>query len=56
MVADAARVAPGSCVLDVACGTGPLTLAVADRVAQSGSVVGLDGWFIKNLHEKPNQC
>lgn len=37
-----ARVAPGDRVLDVACGTGALTRAVADIVGPSGSVAGLD--------------
>jgi SAM-dependent methyltransferase len=42
VVAEAASVGPGDRVLDVACGTGALTLAVADRVGPEGSVVGLD--------------
>ena len=42
IVADAAGVSRGQRVLDVACGTGALTLAVADRVGPDGSVVGLD--------------
>lgn len=42
VVADAALVKPGACVLDIACGTGALTLAVVDRVGPSGFVVGLD--------------
>lgn len=42
VVAAAAGVKPGDRVLDVACGTGVLTLAVAERVGQSGSAVGLD--------------
>jgi 2-polyprenyl-3-methyl-5-hydroxy-6-metoxy-1,4-benzoquinol methylase len=42
VVAEAAGVGPGERVLDVACGTGALTLAVADRVGPAGSVVGLD--------------
>jgi SAM-dependent methyltransferase len=37
----AARLGPGDAVLDVGCGTGASTLAVADRVAE-GSVVGVD--------------
>lgn len=41
-VADAARIQPGHCVVDVACGTGVLARAVADRVGPGGSVVGLD--------------
>jgi ubiquinone/menaquinone biosynthesis C-methylase UbiE len=42
VVADAAGVKAGDHVLDVACGTGALTLAVAERVKPGGSVVGLD--------------
>jgi ubiquinone/menaquinone biosynthesis C-methylase UbiE len=42
VVADLANVKPGDRALDVACGTGALTLALADRVGPSGSVVGLD--------------
>jgi len=41
-VADAARIAPGQRVLDVACGTGVLAREVAARVGPSGSVVGVD--------------
>ncbi|NTU80884.1 MAG: class I SAM-dependent methyltransferase [Chloroflexales bacterium] len=42
VVADAAGIGPGQQVLDVACGTGVLACAVAERVGQSGAVVGLD--------------
>src|SRR5688500_11982173 len=42
IVAAAAGVKAGDRVLDVACGTGALTLAVDDRVGPGGSVVGLD--------------
>jgi ubiquinone/menaquinone biosynthesis C-methylase UbiE len=42
VVTAAARIGPGDRVLDVACGTGALTLAVAERVGSKGSVVGLD--------------
>lgn len=41
-VADAAGIQPGQRVLDVACGTGVLARAVADRTGPGGSVVGLD--------------
>jgi ubiquinone/menaquinone biosynthesis C-methylase UbiE len=41
-VADAAGIQAGQQVLDVACGTGALTCAVADRIVSGGSVVGLD--------------
>jgi ubiquinone/menaquinone biosynthesis C-methylase UbiE len=42
VVAAAADLKPGDHALDVACGTGALTLAVAARVGREGSVVGLD--------------
>lgn len=42
VVAEAAKVQPGQTVIDVACGTGALTLAVADRVGPRGRVTGLD--------------
>lgn len=42
IVADAARIAPGQRVLDVACGTGVLAREVAARTGPAGSVVGLD--------------
>lgn len=41
-LADAADVKSGDRVLDIACGTGTLARTVAERVGQSGSVVGLD--------------
>lgn len=41
-VLDAAEVADGDRVLDVACGTGVLARAALERVGPSGSVVGLD--------------
>ena len=42
VVADAAGVKPGDRVIDVACGTGALTLAAAERAGSGGAVVGLD--------------
>ncbi len=42
VVAVAAGIRPGDRVLDVACGTGALTLAVAECVGKEGSVVGID--------------
>ncbi|WEX78942.1 class I SAM-dependent methyltransferase [Sinorhizobium numidicum] len=42
VVAAEAEVREGERVLDVACGTGALTIAVADIVGPTGSVVGLD--------------
>ncbi len=40
--AELAGVGPGDRALDVACGTGDLALALADRVAPGGEVVGCD--------------
>jgi len=42
VLCDAANIAPGQRVLDVACGTGALTVAVAGRVSPGGAVLGLD--------------
>ncbi|PSH68340.1 methyltransferase type 11 [Phyllobacterium brassicacearum] len=42
IVLDAARVVPGNTILDVACGTGVLALAAAERVGPSGAVAALD--------------
>lgn len=39
---DRAEVGPGNSVLDVCCGTGDLSLELAERVAPDGSVVGCD--------------
>ncbi len=39
---DAARVAKGDAVIDVGCGCGDTSLALADRVGATGRVVGLD--------------
>lgn len=41
-VVEAAQIEAGQSVLDVACGTGVLTLAAAESVGPDGSVVGLD--------------
>jgi SAM-dependent methyltransferase len=42
ILVDAARVQPGEHVLDVACGTGVVARLAAERVGDSGWVVGLD--------------
>jgi ubiquinone/menaquinone biosynthesis C-methylase UbiE len=42
VVMDAAAIERDQCVLDVACGTGVLACATAERVGSGGSVVGLD--------------
>ncbi|MGG1399504.1 demethylmenaquinone methyltransferase [Bacillus salipaludis] len=51
------KVKPGSKALDVCCGTGDWTIALAEAVGPSGEVVGLD--FSKNMlkvgQEKVNQ-
>jgi len=41
-VIEAARIKSGQRVVDVACGTGVLALAVADRVGPQGSTIGFD--------------
>ena len=42
VLCDATNMGPGQRVLDVACGTGALTVAVADCVEAGGAVLGLD--------------
>lgn len=42
VLCNAANITSGHRVLDVACGTGALTTAVADRVSPGGAVLGLD--------------
>ena len=42
VIADMAGIGPGHCVLDVACGTGVLACAAAERVGAGGAVTGLD--------------
>jgi SAM-dependent methyltransferase len=42
VLCEAASIASGQRVLDVACGTGALTVAVADRVSPGGAALGLD--------------
>ena len=42
VLCDAASIMSGQHVLDVACGTGALTEAVAERVSPGGTVLGLD--------------
>jgi len=42
VVCDAAAILPGQRVLDVACGTGVLSLAAQERVGAAGAVAGLD--------------
>lgn len=42
LMAGLARVTPGQRVLDVACGTGALTRAVAERVQPDGAAIGVD--------------
>jgi SAM-dependent methyltransferase len=39
---DSAALAPGECVLDLACGTGLVTLPAARAVGTSGQVIGID--------------
>ena len=42
LLVDAARLAEGECVLDVACGTGVVARAAAKRAGSAGRVVGVD--------------
>jgi len=42
ILVDAVALQPGDRVLDVACGTGAVTRVVADRLAGTGRIVGLD--------------
>ena len=42
LLVDAARLAPGERVLDVACGTGVVARVAAERVGAAGHVVGID--------------
>ena len=42
IIAEVAAIEPGQRVLDVACGTGVLSCAAAERVGIGGTVVGLD--------------
>ena len=41
-VVEAAQLVNGQRVIDVACGTGALTLVVSDQIGPEGSVVGVD--------------
>jgi demethylmenaquinone methyltransferase / 2-methoxy-6-polyprenyl-1,4-benzoquinol methylase len=42
LAADEARVGLGASVIDVCCGTGELSLALAERVGPAGEVIGVD--------------
>lgn len=42
VLCEAAHIGPGQRLLDVACGTGALTVAAAGRVSPGGAVLGLD--------------
>lgn len=53
---DLASLAPGEHVLDLACGTGLVTLAAADRVGAHGTVVGTDlsGQMVELARQRAN--
>ncbi len=51
-----AGVGPGTKMLDVACGTGLVTLAAQDLVADRGSVIGLDASFGMLSEAKARGC
>jgi len=42
LVVEAAQIQKGHRVIDVACGTGALTITVSNKVGSDGSVVGID--------------
>jgi ubiquinone/menaquinone biosynthesis C-methylase UbiE len=42
LLLEAANIQPGERILDIGCGSGTTTLAVAERVGPSGSVLGVD--------------
>ena len=42
LLVDAARLAPGERVLDIACGTGIVARTAAERLGPSGHVIGID--------------
>ena len=42
MVVEAAQIKEGHRVIDIACGTGALAIAILDRIGAQGSIVGID--------------
>lgn len=42
LVIEAARIKDGHRVIDIACGTGALAIAILDRIGAEGSIVGID--------------